>query len=184
MACAPALRPFRRWRPSIRGVLIHVTALSPRIPDAKAVITSGSILPNRPGSVGHIADSGASEGGVCAACDTPGTLLLLFGSVARRRVAGPVSSTRAEQRSGGSRSFTIRFSAPMVALGEPRARGPFDIALPDGRGAADGSTRTNYVYEFAMALPADRAARSRSGDLAGLDGTSLAGPHAQLCARR
>ena len=54
---------------------------------------------------------------------------------------------------GGSiRSFTARFSQPMVPLGDPRAPSPFGVTCPvEGEGRwVDPQT---YVYEFGSGLP-------------------------------
>ena len=57
-------------------------------------------------------------------------VLLMFGSVASSQGGGPQVVSAASGGGHAIRSFAIRFSAPMVPLGDPRARGPFDIACP------------------------------------------------------
>jgi len=58
---------------------------------------------------------------------------------------------------GGSIStFTVRFSQPMVALGDPRAKSPFTVTC-----AVDGAGRwvdpQTFVYDFASPLPGGTA---------------------------
>ena len=80
-------------------------------------------------------------------------VLLLLASVASSQGGGPsVLSAGPGNDSGGFRSFQIRFSAPMVALGEPRARGPFDVDCPVA-GSGRWSDQQSYSYEFAAPLP-------------------------------
>ncbi|MGY4394989.1 uncharacterized protein YfaS (alpha-2-macroglobulin family) [Sphingomonas sp. UYAg733] len=54
--------------------------------------------------------------------------------------------------SGAIERFTARFSQPMVALGDPRATGPFDVTCPvEGEGRwVDPQT---FVHEFKSSLP-------------------------------
>jgi len=107
-------------------------------------------------------------------------VLLLFASVASSQGGGPtVLSATPGSESGGIGSFQIRFSTPMVPLGEPRARGPFDIACPVA-GSGRWSDQQSYSYEFARPLPGGtRCTLTLRADLAGLDGARLVGPHAR-----
>jgi uncharacterized protein YfaS (alpha-2-macroglobulin family) len=107
-------------------------------------------------------------------------LLLLLGSVASSQSGGPrVLNAGPSSGSAAVTSFVVRFSAPMVALGEPRARGPFDVACATG-GSGRWVDQANYVYEFVKALPGgSRCILTLRADLAGLDGTPLVGPHSQ-----
>jgi alpha-2-macroglobulin len=50
------------------------------------------------------------------------------------------------------RQATARFSAPMVALGDPRLRAPFDVECPETGSGRWVDTRT-WVYDFARDLP-------------------------------
>jgi uncharacterized protein YfaS (alpha-2-macroglobulin family) len=53
---------------------------------------------------------------------------------------------------GAIERFTVRFSQPMVPLGDPRAASPFDVACPvEGQGR--WIDQQNFVHEFARALP-------------------------------
>nr|WP_047167447.1 MG2 domain-containing protein [Sphingomonas sp. Y57] len=103
-------------------------------------------------------------------------VLLLLASVASSQGGGPsVLSANPGNDLGGIRSFQIRFSAPMVALGEPRARGPFDVNCPVA-GSGRWSDQQSYSYEFATALPGgSRCTLTLRPGLAGLDGTPLVG---------
>ncbi|KQS03130.1 alpha-2-macroglobulin [Sphingomonas sp. Leaf357] len=53
---------------------------------------------------------------------------------------------------GGIERFTVRFSQPMVPLGDPRTAGPFDVTCPvEGEGRwVDPQT---FVHEFKSSLP-------------------------------
>lgn len=53
---------------------------------------------------------------------------------------------------GAIERFTVRFNAPMVALGDPRAASPFEVKCPiEGQGRwADQQT---FVHEFSSPLP-------------------------------
>lgn len=103
-------------------------------------------------------------------------VLLLLGSVASSQGGGPtVLSATPGSETGGFRSFNIRFSAPMVPLGEPRARGPFDVDCPVA-GTGRWSDQQSYSYEFAAALPGgSRCTLTLRTDLEGVDGTPLVG---------
>jgi len=107
-------------------------------------------------------------------------VVLLFASVASSQNGGPsVLSAAPGEGSGGIRSFQIRFSAPMVPLGEPRASGPFDVNCPVA-GSGRWSDQQSYSYEFARPLPGgSRCTLTLRTGLKGLDGTPLAGPAAR-----
>jgi uncharacterized protein YfaS (alpha-2-macroglobulin family) len=51
------------------------------------------------------------------------------------------------------RQASARFSAPMVALGDPRLRAPFDVECPETGSGRWVDTRT-WVYDFGRDLPA------------------------------
>ncbi|MES2498059.1 MAG: MG2 domain-containing protein [Pseudomonadota bacterium] len=104
-------------------------------------------------------------------------VLLLLASVASSQGGGPsVLSANAGSESGGLRSFHIRFSTPMVPLGEPRARGPFDIECPIA-GSGRWSDQQSYSYELASPLPGgSRCTFTLRDGLTGVDGTALVGP--------
>ncbi len=51
------------------------------------------------------------------------------------------------------RQVTVRFSEPMVPLGDPRLADPFEIACPES-GAARWADSSNWVFDFARDLPA------------------------------
>lgn len=103
-------------------------------------------------------------------------VFLLFASVASSQSGGPsVLSAAPGEGGGGIRSFQIRFSAPMVPLGEPRARGPFDIDCPVA-GSGRWSDQQSYSYEFVQPLPGgSRCTLALRTGLAGLDGTPIPG---------
>ena len=73
------------------------------------------------------------------------------------------------------RQVTARFSAPMVAFGDPRLAQPFEIECPE-RGSGRWADVRNWVYDFERDLPAGVACRFalRAG-LAAQDGTPLGG---------
>lgn len=50
------------------------------------------------------------------------------------------------------RQVTARFSAPMVAFGDPRAAAPFDVACP-AKGRARWADTRNWVYDFDEDVP-------------------------------
>ena len=52
----------------------------------------------------------------------------------------------------GIRRFTLRFSQPMVPLGDPRAAAPAAVACPIG-GAGRWADQSTYVYDFATPVP-------------------------------
>ncbi len=106
-------------------------------------------------------------------------VFLVVASVASSQGSGPTVLDAAPGSDGGGlRSFTIRFSSAMVAVGEPRAQGPFDIDCP-AAGAGRWSDQQTYVYELAKPLPGGQRCRfTLRSDLAGVDGAALAGPRA------
>ncbi len=80
-------------------------------------------------------------------------VLLLFGGLPASSLESPaVIMTSAGEDGGIVRSFRMRFSAPMVPLGDPRAPAPVDVACPvSGTGRwIDGQ---NFIHEFSQALP-------------------------------
>jgi uncharacterized protein YfaS (alpha-2-macroglobulin family) len=74
------------------------------------------------------------------------------------------------------RQVRVRFSAPMVAFGDPRLADPFEIACPEP-GSGRWADARNWVYDFERDLPAGVACRFalRAG-VATLDGAPLQGP--------
>ena len=53
---------------------------------------------------------------------------------------------------GAIERFTVRFSQPMVPLGDPRAAGPFDVTCPIG-GEGRWVDPQTFVHEFKSSLP-------------------------------
>ena len=74
------------------------------------------------------------------------------------------------------RQVTVRFSEPMVPLGDPRLEDPFSIECPEkGRGRwVDGK---NWVYDFEQDLPAGVVCEFKiKPDVKTLAGQTLSGP--------
>ncbi|MBI1179453.1 MAG: hypothetical protein GC201_02780 [Alphaproteobacteria bacterium] len=73
------------------------------------------------------------------------------------------------------RQVTVRFSAPMVALGDPRLADPVDVACSaDGRGRWADSR--NWVYDFAKDLPGGVTCTFTVKDgVKALDGSAVSG---------
>ena len=104
-------------------------------------------------------------------------IALIAGLVAARAPAPPpLEITRfapGGEEARGARQIIIRFSAPMIAFGDPRAAAPAVIDC-----AASGSGRwldeRTWSYDFDAALPAGLACRARlARGLAALDGRRL-----------
>ncbi len=76
---------------------------------------------------------------------------------------------------GAIERFTIRFSQPMVALGDPRAQGPLEVTCPIG-GEGRWADQQTYVWEFATPLPGGTACeiKTRAG-LKSASGYALGG---------
>ncbi len=76
---------------------------------------------------------------------------------------------------GAIERFTIRFSQPMIALGDPRAQGPLEVTCPVG-GEGRWSDQQTYVWEFATPLPGGTACemKTRAG-LKSASGYALGG---------
>ncbi|MGN6819553.1 MAG: hypothetical protein ACTHJR_12870, partial [Sphingomonas sp.] len=53
---------------------------------------------------------------------------------------------------GSIERFTVRFSQPMIALGDPRAPSPFDVTYAVG-GQGRWADQQTFVWEFANPLP-------------------------------
>ncbi|MBK7250029.1 MAG: hypothetical protein IPI06_03830 [Gammaproteobacteria bacterium] len=101
--------------------------------------------------------------GAAAAPPAPGA----SARVERFSPRGPVKQVR---------QVTARFSAPMVALGDPRLADPFAVvcAIP---GKGRWADERNWVYDFDAGLPAGLRCRfTLKKGLAALDGTPLGGP--------
>ena len=64
----------------------------------------------------------------------------------------------------GVRQVTARFSAPMVALGDPRLPAPFDIEC-SAAGTARWADTRNWVYDFGRDLPAGVRCTQLTADL-------------------
>jgi uncharacterized protein YfaS (alpha-2-macroglobulin family) len=80
-------------------------------------------------------------------------LALAFGPVAASGDVTPqVVMATAGSGGGAIERFTVRFSEPMVPLGDPRAKGPFVIGCPVA-GAGRWIDQQTYVHEFEGALP-------------------------------
>ncbi len=76
---------------------------------------------------------------------------------------------------GAIERFTIRFSQPMVALGDPRAKGPLDITCAVG-GEGRWADQQTYVWEFATPLPGGTACEMKTrADLKSAGGYALGG---------
>src|SRR5262245_34774368 len=90
-------------------------------------------------------------------------------STARVELFSPEGTSR------GVRQVTVRFSQPMVALGDPRLPDPFDVSCPEP-GKGRWVDPRNWAYEFPRDLPAGVACRFalRPG-VAAQDGTPLSG---------
>ncbi|TXC70431.1 alpha-2-macroglobulin [Sphingomonas ginsenosidivorax] len=76
---------------------------------------------------------------------------------------------------GAIERFTIRFSQPMVALGDPRAQGPLEVTCPIG-GEGRWADQQTYVWAFATPLPGGTACemKTRAG-LKSASGYALGG---------
>ncbi|AGH49604.1 alpha-2-macroglobulin domain-containing protein [Sphingomonas sp. MM-1] len=102
-------------------------------------------------------------------------LLVLAPVAASSDVAPQVVMARPGGAGGLIERFTMRFSEPMVPLGDPRAAAPFAVACPvPGKGRwVDQSI---YVHEFDRALPGGLScALSLRDGLKTLRGATLAG---------
>jgi uncharacterized protein YfaS (alpha-2-macroglobulin family) len=76
------------------------------------------------------------------------------------------------------RQVSVRFTSPMVALGDPRLPDPFKIDCPaSGKGRwADGR---NWIYDFDSDLPAGVSCRfTPRSELRALDGSTVSGDEA------
>lgn len=75
----------------------------------------------------------------------------------------------------GVRQVVARFSAPIVAFGDPRLVEPFDIDCAE-RGTARWADARNWVFDFARDLPAGVSCTFRlKADLGTLDGHTVTG---------
>ena len=74
------------------------------------------------------------------------------------------------------RQVTVRFSEPMVPLGDPRLEDPFSIECP-GKGRGRWVDGKNWVYDFEQDLPAGLVCEFKiKSDLKSLAGETLSGP--------
>lgn len=107
------------------------------------------------------------------------TLGVLLSAVAQAATAAAVVEHFSPQGSHKDvRQAQARFSAPMVAFGDPQLGDPFDVqcAAP---GAGRWADARNWVYDFAADLPGGLSCRFtlRPG-ITALDGTAVTGPRA------
>ena len=80
-------------------------------------------------------------------------LFLAFGPIAASGVNPPaVVMATPGSDDGAVRRFTLRFSEPMVPLGDPRAAPPVDVTCPIA-GEGRWIDQQSFVHEFALALP-------------------------------
>ena len=80
-------------------------------------------------------------------------LLLALAPVAASSDTAPqVTMATPGVADGAVERFTVRFSEPMVPLGDPRAAGPFTVTCPVG-GSGRWIDQTTYVHEFDRPLP-------------------------------
>ncbi|MBO9712373.1 MG2 domain-containing protein [Sphingomonas sp.] len=78
---------------------------------------------------------------------------------------------------GAIERFTVRFSTPMVALGDPRAESPFDVTCPVA-GTGRWVDQQTFVHEFASPLPGGISCAFKLKDkLKSLSGYAIAGQH-------
>jgi hypothetical protein len=111
--------------------------------------------------------------GLLALCLAPAALFAAAAPaspVARVELFSPQGTVRSV------RQVAVRFSQPMVALGDPRLPDPFEVSCPEpGRGR--WVDPRHWAYEFPRDLPAGVACRFalRPG-VAAQDGTPLSGP--------
>ncbi|SEM99890.1 hypothetical protein SAMN05192583_1799 [Sphingomonas gellani] len=76
---------------------------------------------------------------------------------------------------GAIERFTIRFSQPMVALGDPRAQGPLSVECPVA-GEGRWVDQQTYVWEFATPLPGGTACEMKTREgLKSVSGYALGG---------
>ena len=86
------------------------------------------------------------------------TLCILMTAVSDIRAAAPSPEPRVIQFTPQGtvknvRQVTVRFSEPMVPLGDPRLADPFEIACPEA-GTARWADSSNWVFDFGRDLPA------------------------------
>lgn len=103
-------------------------------------------------------------------------LLLALAPVAASSDTSPQVTMATPGIAGGAvERFTVRFSEPMVPLGDPRAAGPFAVTCPVG-GTGRWIDQTTYVHEFDRPLPGGIACQFTLRDgLKSLRGASLGG---------
>ena len=92
------------------------------------------------------------------ASGTLATLCILMSAASDVRAATPPGEPRVVQFTPQGtvknvRQVTVRFSEPMVPLGDPRLADPFEIACPES-GTARWADSSNWVFDFARDLPA------------------------------
>jgi len=103
-------------------------------------------------------------------------LLLLFGGAVLSQTGGAhVELAGPDNADGAISSFRMRFSAAMVALGDPRAPAPFDVICPvPGKGR--WIDQQNYSYDFDKPLPGGISCSFTLNHASkGLDGSPVSG---------
>lgn len=109
-----------------------------------------SVITTSLGRCAHSAGRWIARRGVCPTAAASGLALLAFMSAT---VAAPGIQSFSPQGSARDvRQITVRFSAPMVSLGDPRVEAPFDIACGSG-GRGRWVDARNWVFEYRDPLP-------------------------------
>jgi uncharacterized protein YfaS (alpha-2-macroglobulin family) len=101
---------------------------------------------------------------------------VLLGSRALSQAAGATITMAGPDNSDGAvRSFRMRFSVPMVPLGEPRAAAPVEVACPVA-GTGRWNDQQYWSYEFEKPLPGGLTCSfTLRADLKSVDGSAVAG---------
>src|SRR5262245_28759828 len=161
--------------PPLPPVTITVLPASPRSMRASSVPGAMATSPRGRRASGEYKSSTRPGGSMrrAVAC----LALALLSAPAPARSAGPQVELFSPQGTVKEvRQVRVRFSAPMVAFGDPRLREPFAIACPE-KGTGRWADARNWVYDFERDLPAGVACRfSLRAGVADLEGAPLAGP--------